>query len=39
MRISHEVRAEATKQQGMREMSEKFRAVGSEIYVPTAENS
>jgi len=39
MRISHEVRAEATKQQGMREMSEKFRAVGGEIYVPTAENS
>ena len=39
MRISHEVRAEAAKQQGMREMSEKFRAVGGEIYVPTAENS
>jgi phosphomethylpyrimidine synthase len=36
MRISHEVRAEA-KAQGMREMSEKFRAVGGEIYVPTAE--
>jgi phosphomethylpyrimidine synthase len=35
MRISHEVRAEA-KQQGMREMSEKFRAVGGEIYVPAA---
>src|SRR6201994_990533 len=34
MRISHEVRAEA-KSQGMREMSEKFRAVGSELYVPT----
>src|ERR1700742_4412211 len=34
MRISHEVRAEA-KQQGMREMSEKFRAVGGEIYVST----
>jgi len=33
MRISHEVRAEA-KQQGMREMSEKFRAVGGELYVP-----
>jgi phosphomethylpyrimidine synthase len=33
MRISHEVRAEA-KQQGMKEMSEKFRAVGGEIYVP-----
>ena len=37
MRISHEVRAEA-KQQGMREMSEKFRAVGSEIYVPTEQS-
>jgi phosphomethylpyrimidine synthase len=37
MRISHEVRAEA-RQQGMREMSEKFRSVGSELYVP-AENS
>jgi phosphomethylpyrimidine synthase len=36
MRISHEVRAEA-KAQGMKEMSEKFRAVGSEIYVPTAD--
>ena len=36
MRISHEVRAEA-KAQGMQEMSEKFRAVGGEIYVPTAE--
>jgi phosphomethylpyrimidine synthase len=36
MRISHEVRAEA-KAQGMREMSEKFRAVGGEIYVPSAE--
>jgi phosphomethylpyrimidine synthase len=36
MRISHEVRAEA-RQQGMREMSEKFRAVGSELYVPTPE--
>jgi signal transduction histidine kinase len=35
MRISHEVRAEA-QQQGMREMSEKFKAVGGEIYVPTA---
>ncbi len=33
MRISHEVRAEA-QQQGMREMSEKFRAAGGEIYVP-----
>jgi phosphomethylpyrimidine synthase len=36
MRISHEVRAEA-RQQGMREMSEKFRAEGSELYVPTPE--
>jgi phosphomethylpyrimidine synthase len=36
MRISHEVRAEA-RQQGMRAMSEKFRAVGSELYVPTPE--
>jgi phosphomethylpyrimidine synthase len=35
MRISHEVRAEA-KAQGMKEMSEKFRAVGGEIYVPSA---
>jgi phosphomethylpyrimidine synthase len=34
MRISHEVRAEA-RAQGMREMSEKFRAGGSELYVPT----
>ena len=33
MRISHEVRAEA-KQQGMKEMSDKFRSVGSELYVP-----
>ncbi|GAC1670167.1 MAG: phosphomethylpyrimidine synthase ThiC [Steroidobacteraceae bacterium] len=38
MRISHEVRAEA-RQQGMREMSDKFRAVGSELYVPTTQNS
>jgi phosphomethylpyrimidine synthase len=36
MRISHEVRAEA-KAQGMQAMSEKFRAVGGEIYVPAAE--
>jgi len=35
MRISHEVRAEA-RAQGMREMSEKFRAGGSELYVPAA---
>jgi phosphomethylpyrimidine synthase len=33
MRISHEVRAEA-RAAGMRDMSEKFRAQGSEIYVP-----
>ncbi|MGO9804698.1 MAG: phosphomethylpyrimidine synthase ThiC [Steroidobacteraceae bacterium] len=33
MRISHEVRAEA-RAQGMREMSERFRAGGSELYVP-----
>jgi phosphomethylpyrimidine synthase len=33
MRISHEVRAEA-RAQGMREMSEKFRAGGGELYVP-----
>ncbi|HTV51797.1 MAG TPA: phosphomethylpyrimidine synthase ThiC [Steroidobacteraceae bacterium] len=38
MRISHEVRAEA-KQQGMREMSEKFKATGSELYVPQGEAS
>ena len=37
MRISHEVRAEA-KQQGMREMSEKFRSVGGELYVPTSQD-
>ena len=35
MRISHEVRAEA-KQQGMQQMSDKFRAVGGELYVPAA---
>ncbi len=35
MRISHEVRAEA-RAQGMREMAEKFRAGGSELYVPAA---
>ena len=35
MRISHEVRAEA-RAAGMRDMSEKFRAQGSEIYVPAA---
>jgi len=38
MRISHEVKAEA-KAQGMREMSDKFRAVGSELYVPAAEKT
>jgi phosphomethylpyrimidine synthase len=32
MRISHEVRAQA-QQQGLREMSERFRAAGGEIYV------
>jgi phosphomethylpyrimidine synthase len=42
MKISHELRAEAreqelrTREQGMQEMAEKFRATG-EIYVPTAE--
>jgi phosphomethylpyrimidine synthase len=35
MRISHEVRAEA-RAQGMREMAERFRAGGSELYVPAA---
>jgi len=35
MRISHEVREEA-RAQGMREMAEKFRAGGSELYVPAA---
>jgi phosphomethylpyrimidine synthase len=35
MRISHEVRAEARQREaGMREMAEKFRATGGEIYVP-----
>jgi phosphomethylpyrimidine synthase len=33
MRISHEVRSEAQRQQGMREMSNSFRDSGSEIYV------
>jgi hypothetical protein len=32
MRISHEVRAEA-RQQGLREMSERFRDSGGELYV------
>ncbi|HUL17677.1 MAG TPA: phosphomethylpyrimidine synthase ThiC [Steroidobacteraceae bacterium] len=35
MRISHEVRAEA-KAAGMNEMAVKFRATGSELYVPAA---
>jgi phosphomethylpyrimidine synthase len=35
MRISHEVRAEAQAQaRGMEEMSARFRAAGSELYVP-----
>jgi len=35
MRISHEVRAEARqREQGMRDMADKFRAAGGEIYVP-----
>jgi phosphomethylpyrimidine synthase len=34
MRISHEVRAEA-REQGMKQMSEKFRESG-EIYVPAS---
>ena len=34
MRISHEVRTEA-REQGLREMAEKFRAAGGELYVPT----
>jgi phosphomethylpyrimidine synthase len=38
MRISHEVRAEA-RAQGMREMAEKFRAGGSELYVPAARDA
>jgi phosphomethylpyrimidine synthase len=40
MRISHEVRAEAqAKEAGMREMAEKFRSAGGEIYVPAREES
>jgi phosphomethylpyrimidine synthase len=35
MRISHEVRAEA-RAAGMHEMAVKFRATGSELYVPAA---
>jgi phosphomethylpyrimidine synthase len=35
MRISHEVREQAeAKEQGMREMADRFRAAGGEIYVP-----
>jgi len=37
MRISHEVKAEG-KAQGMQEMSEKFRSVGSELYVPATQS-
>jgi len=36
MRISHEVRAEA-REQGLRQMAEKFRAAGGELYVPADE--
>jgi phosphomethylpyrimidine synthase len=36
MRISHEVRAEA-REQGLKEMAEKFRAAGGELYVPADE--
>jgi phosphomethylpyrimidine synthase len=39
MRLSHEIKAHEVKAeakaQGLREMSEKFRSTGSEIYVPT----
>jgi phosphomethylpyrimidine synthase len=39
MRISHEVREEARqREQGMREMAEKFRAAGGEIYVAAGSN-
>jgi hypothetical protein len=34
MRISHEVRAQARAAEGMAEMSARFRASGSELYVP-----
>ncbi len=37
MRISHEVRAEA-RAQGLREMADKFRAAGSELYVPAGKD-
>ena len=33
MRISHEVREESVRQQGLQEMAEKFRAAGGELYV------
>jgi len=36
MRISHEVREEA-RTQGMAEMSGRFRAAGSELYVPVTQ--
>ncbi len=36
MRISHEVRAEA-REQGLKEMADKFRAAGGELYVPADE--
>ncbi|MGC8519106.1 MAG: phosphomethylpyrimidine synthase ThiC [Steroidobacteraceae bacterium] len=38
MRISQELRAEA-REQGMKEMAEKFRAGGAELYVPAPEES
>jgi phosphomethylpyrimidine synthase len=38
MRISHEVRAEA-RSAGLREMADKFRAAGGELYVPAPETS
>ena len=41
MRLSHEIKAHEVKAeakaQGMREMSEKFRSVGGELYVPTTQ--
>jgi signal transduction histidine kinase len=48
MRLSHEIKAHEVrahavkaeaKAQGMREMSEKFRSVGGELYVPTTQTS
>ena len=38
MRISHEVRAQA-REQGLREMAEKFRAAGGQLYVPAGEEN